>query len=929
MTTPTNTKYCDRLSVYTGSISDSDEFELTKRERLIPERLNKAIDGQQASFLLINKTIRQGSPDTEDDWDPDRYDLIAMINDDTNALEFFGFISRIEEKQTLSSAYPGSTGRVIAAFDIKNYLDNIYITRSIQYSGGDSVTSVFNGPIPPLNLKGNDDTLIGNRREVGDYDYIATDLADLGGDPDNLIEAELWYRLKALNYILQIQDDDDNSAFRPFQSYLKFRKVTNNDFTGDITDFLLTENGDDSWDISNLTVKEAIDLIIGQNSNIIWTITSNSNPTVSGDTLTILNNFKLNLKRVDSLDSDDYETYNTTQRLIDYTATKLKSYDRIELIGGEIKATGTFTYRAKDSDYRSLDEDWPSESTTDGPLGRSWSSEDYIEDDPDFLDGEADHNDLVRKNQLYNNVFTRFKIWNANNLKTESDYNEQGDIIDYSRYQIYVLNQEWSRDDDEDDQTFTVDALNKQITFADGSTTPSVGSLLTDLNPSICSPLQNLTWYDGVKANGDSRYDTRSNTDLAIPVLMKPVVLLYNKYNENLDNTWYNILKPSQDFRKTDIEFERHYPGFRLKIDTFRHALAYNEWSNEDADPAATNLDPRDDNGCYAWQDLFVTLAIPTGQMLQIIEDREEGAVVNKVMRIERSDWQLWAVHPYTILGLETNDSDEFIPDQTGSQWIYTRNDYPNMYEMMKQIKEAAFREGAEMDMEFAGYNDIADLDIGNRIGTINVKKGDTTVNSISSYSYVNTITKNFQTGTQTITTKTVDVQASVRWAMNLNAPTSVSIQRLMQGGIASSLGALAPKRSPIITVVGEGAGTGSCGIEAIAVQIGDGNDITPSGYTANTIYGIKTIGSPVTTVPTAEVPDSPTPGDYDDGLSWGTLNSGNKVWVANYVTGTDENDYEGVNVSLPEDSNTWSATQVTVNVSGGGTTRVYVISGY
>lgn len=154
----------------------------------------------------------------------------------------------------------------------------------------------------------------------------------------------------------------------------------------------------------------------------------------------------------------------------------------------------------------------------------------------------------------------------------------------------------------------------------------------------------------------------------------------------------------------------------------------------------------------------------------------------------------------------------------------------------------------------------------------------------------------------------------------------------------ATGVTRLESSSSGYIRILWKGSGTGEVDAlvtfphtptAAVATQfaMGDGNDITPSGYSADTYYGIKVIASPLTTLPAASPPSSPTPGAYADGLSWATNKStGDKVWIAAYVQDSDGTNHEGVNMTLPEDAAVWSFASITMNVSGGGTATCHII---
>lgn len=115
----------------------------------------------------------------------------------------------------------------------------------------------------------------------------------------------------------------------------------------------------------------------------------------------------------------------------------------------------------------------------------------------------------------------------------------------------------------------------------------------------------------------------------------------------------------------------------------------------------------------------------------------------------------------------------------------------------------------------------------------------------------------------------------------------------------------------------------------ARSFQIGNGNDITPSGY-SSTLYGVNGIpAAAITSVPTAVVPDSPTAGAYDDGLTWATdLASGAKVWVSTKIT-VDAVTYTGNPVTLIQNGISISTASYQIPADDtGGNVKIYLLTG-
>lgn len=109
-------------------------------------------------------------------------------------------------------------------------------------------------------------------------------------------------------------------------------------------------------------------------------------------------------------------------------------------------------------------------------------------------------------------------------------------------------------------------------------------------------------------------------------------------------------------------------------------------------------------------------------------------------------------------------------------------------------------------------------------------------------------------------------------------------------------------------------------------VSVGNGNNITPSGYTDDTWYGLDENTSKLTEVPTTT--PSGAAGSFTTGLSPGQLlEDSSTVWIGTWIDDSDGVERIGDRRAYPENAEVW-AVPITVDVTAGGTTTLYLLGG-
>ncbi len=588
------------------------------------------------------------------------------------------------------------------------------------------------------------------------------------------------------------------------------------------------------FDVSGLTLKGAIDLIIPRSRGYGWKLTPKDG--VSWTLVIYSHDFNGEFGPANQPTSINISSLSV--KSVNYTESAGDIYEEIVIRGSPIVSCATFSF-ADDN----LERGWTQDQEDDFLTAAS--------DDPDYdsvdTDTQKERNRAVRNNPYLSDVFRRFVFKSKSNdgivYGSDNPANNGHDIAAVP--EVY-----W------DGANLTA------LTFAARSRFPNMPGTKI---------LRVIPWPVGVKTDGT---DTRNAKEQARPAYIEP--RLFRKptdYGETQDD-WVDLLaaggEGSEKERGTpDITSDDRFGGVVVKYHP-PEMIAKNHW---DTGAGESDLDPDDDTKDRAldYEDLVITAAVESDQFLEVrrrkpgISDGIDGdPFVRRRLTVDLPQLKCWLMVNGTILAVAKDGTPDAVvvsstaniaADTSGSCFV-TRNDYPTATKFADMVASWAFERRQSMSISLAMSETIpAWASIGFMIGSV-VDTFAVLCNTV-----VESLSFDFNLSSPSVSvTTTLPQMPSFRGSHVGSSPTSGgSVSAALGGTLAQTIAKHESKlldlqrdtqKIPIIT--GRGGSAGAPTI--ITLKILDGQTVYSAGGT--TYYGVNRSGTLITTVPTLYDPN-------------------------------------------------------------------------
>lgn len=866
--------YSFRVFVIPGSVAgtglyyqwDISKFQL--ENRLIPERISDRPGGMgSASFRLLRSEREENGIFINDRGQVDLGTYIAVTRDVGGGVAFsrtnviwWGFISRRDIVELA-----GGIDKVgsVTALGLGYILDSP-ISGFRQAVSGAASAEMTNPPT--FNLEGDGGVIIGNKV----FDNKSKPV--LAALPSECSTTALWSRSAILDHILAYAKPDGVPTLGTGAS------------DSSVMTYLDDTVSSEVFDLSGVTIKGAIDLLVSRTNGFGWKIVPNASNTVGGWDIVV---YPL-LDAIPAAYGSGYPkatTINVNLTAIEgvevaYVEDAADLYDSVTVEGSPIIVGCT-------------------PSMIDGNLVKGWAAAQE----------------------------TAFRA----GAKNASDYNS------ISLAQKQARNEQ-IRNSAELADVFSLFTLNMTGTTIKRSDSPGTGGGSKPLIPSIkwdgtaatvgddyktpYLPLarfaRNVPWLVGVKGDGT---DNRSAESKARPAFLEPRVFIYDTALLDGKSVCEDVLVPSTTTNVRPcptVTPDDRCPGLRISFSPNEYC-ARGHWT-DGTDGVSRIGNISSSNRCFDHDLLSVTVGIPSDQRVSVTINRD-GVTNEKSRRdlyVRDSTLQCWVTLAGTIVGTNKDGGADRVAVHT-----FARNDFPAAQRMATMLAAFAFRKRTAVQITMAEPDNLpAWAAIGTFLGTLTeaAATGPFPALVADAYTCVEAIDYDLSRERPRVTVSTT--MPSPPSGMVGGSPSSGGSVSVSLGGTVSQalcqaqadIRDIGLRTTKIATTPGESVGS----LPYMFVNIVSGNTLD-SGQ-----LGVKYSSSAITSVPSAYDPNVTS--SFIDGIGRGTLYI-NGVVQAGYVLVV--NDTNGVNrnaVIIGE--NPYTGGTVAIPISGGGGTSVnaYVI---
>jgi hypothetical protein len=625
----------------------------TRTSRLIPiESVFTEDSIGTAEFALLRKARNEGDGALVDTFVPARGMYVVIVTGglagpfDNGEPLWAGRITDISSDKL--QGYTDEVGSV-SAMQLAGVLDQTPVRNlkqrdpSVADSGNPGLVLLTS---PSANLVGANGKIIGNMWAGPGADGVAL----FESLAENCTASTMWDRGSLLATVLKY--GNANNLLPPLSL----------DTTQDGVGTYLTTALSEVIRLDNLSLKQCIDLCVGQVRGTTWRVKA----TGSGWSIVVRSGTDVAVGTVPAQTAT-----NVTLRGGDIQVALADGgddvWDAVEVVGQPIVCMGTVSFQ-------------------DGSMGRGWSASQEADFGagataaPDYaalissgrIDTAQMRNQAVRKSSALQDVFARFVL--TRNQPTTSLQCKGGTAPTSGTYaaasvptQLLCPLIDW------DGTTATVDST--------GAASPYLPEA------KLVHP---LPWQSGVKGDGT---DARTTEQQARPDYLKPMVFRYAP-SDPIAAGWYEISHPpvskgQNRWPHFSVELDGRGPALRIRTE-YQEVLAVNHWLTSyglsAADPNLSNT-----YGGVDWQNLFATVAVESDQRLKVtVYASGYDGVTNlprNVLRIERPDLGCWLVRKYTLIGINNTQA----PDEISAD-TFTRNDWAVAQRLANEAAAFAFR---------------------------------------------------------------------------------------------------------------------------------------------------------------------------------------------------------------------------------------------
>lgn len=370
---------------------------------------------------------------------------------------------------------------------------------------------------------------------------------------------------------------------------------------------------------------------------------------------------------------------NIDETLIDLQTTEVPPYDEVVVEGGPIICCGTL-------------------SNNSGTLTSGWDSTAQST----FITGGADeaNSKAIRGSSECADVFVRYRALPV----SPNDYLGC------------------------DNGSGTAQSMCPEIEW--NGTTATVGS--GDRTPHLPST-RFLRWIPQSTGTTNTGTDTRSDDAKEASPQMPIRVFRDDGSNE------YDLLNPpDRTWDTPTVSPDDRGPAVRIDY-PYPEVLAETEWTGSPGpspkDPTLTTTYEAGD-----WRDLYVTVAVESGQRLSISELRSGVTDPKRRLVIRRDDFQCWLIRSGTSLYVDESGS---LLTATSNRLV--RNDWAAAQTYLDQLADWAFLERSLVTMSLADVTSILTWGkLGYSISDINVQEAGDTVETITTNSVIRQVQWDF-----------------------------------------------------------------------------------------------------------------------------------------------------------------------------------------
>lgn len=623
----------------------------TEEKRLIPERSVTARRGRgNASFRLLKRTHMEPGdsyrvwPDTPNAGDPVciTTGAGASPNDAGVTILWLGYVTRIIGN-TVAGSTTDETG-IVEAVEFGHLFHEIALDnwQATSAAGQVEPMTLSEPPIAnPSTAKG----LIGNRANAS-ADQLLLGRADslFLSDPASCgtADADYWTRFDILSHAV----DECIPDGWPQISFTGGSNIVDN------------SGKYETMDLREQTLGSLLDMIAGEERGLTYDVTTDAT-----DALII------NIKTVSELGSGDLPAnagadIELPLGVVGMEFVTVEQYDQVIVEGSPVVSCGTVKI-GTGSDSGVIG--WDS-----GTLQTSWGN--ALSGDAGYPSETAERkskNSGFRARNEVKDVFARFEIA----LGTYDELLCETGTSPSTQFLCPEL--EW------DGSTLTVSS--DLTALGNKSPLAQQAKILTWL------PMSANTDESNTDGSGDAR---KGSSDHASPLVVAQDIQASNIYRD--------LSKPGAGISPASFQPDPIGPGFRINCDS-QERLAGTRWNAGWGQglyftEGETSPDSTVTGGIYDYDTMEVTLAVQSGQRLQVTKTRSGVTYPRKVARISKPELQAWLVRKGTVTGFDNNDALVRYASDT-----FTRNDYPIAQKIADEIAGYLFRNRTEWTITLAG----------------------------------------------------------------------------------------------------------------------------------------------------------------------------------------------------------------------------------
>jgi hypothetical protein len=447
-----------------------------------------------------------------------------------------------------------------------------------------------------------------------------------------------------------------------------------------------------------LTLKGLLDLLVGGQRGLFWSIYFSS---VSGWEITLWSGTDIAVGAIPAANIVNASLTGTDDTVVLH-GSAYDDYDAVQIDGNPIICCGTLSY-------------------IDATLGQGWSAL----QESDYFTGA-----------------TGISNWNSANLTWDQrvalnrQYRSQGLMKDV--YTRYIVAQDSSgrfncKGVSGVPVAGSTQFLCPQIAWS-GTVATVTGTASNSPNAVEARLQSQLPWPQGVQGNGT---DIRNTEQQARPSYLEPMVFSYHhpviyQVGDSFPNQWVDLCHPPSSLWSAtpSVAIDDRGPGLRVSY-SYQEMLGKNHYTAgpfDEYDPNVTPTADGHDNPASDWQQMAVTIAIPSDQRVRVINYRSgySATSIRNTLRVERPDINCWLVRAHTFIGMSLSTG-FMVPDEVAVD-TFVRNDWAVAQKLCDELAAYAFRKRTGATITLVGVNAFPTWgQIGNMVGTVTEQDGITT----------------------------------------------------------------------------------------------------------------------------------------------------------------------------------------------------------